>query len=509
MRVRQVPGFQRLLSLLAITALAGCFDPKTGRFFDPFTGQDIDPPVITFLTASGTVLNDDQVCFRVMDDGGFDPDDIFAASGMTLSVVARPTTGEFGAGISGLADGTHTIKVDVTDLAGNEDTASTDVEVDQTEPTIDDFNVPSDQSSSASSLTLNWSWSIGDVNVINLSHFEVRDAGPDAVVGTGDDLAVPQGTGGGQADSPIQDVACTNGNCSAAVTIFNGVTTPGGSATRIFYARVGASDAAKGCTGQDNPNTTTDNSPSSTIVWLGPSGSMFPTGAQIPGSYAFTANRTSATSGCPAPLAASGTDTKTSSSGNVGVTGLDPQQTSPITGAYNETNGTYSGSASVLLTNGFRVNTSLSGTFTLQGQTILFDGEMVRVHVFPSPPAPPNTVACTETYDVTQTRPLTPSSRRFKRDVVGLLPDGVTLLGLRPVAFRYVEPYGDPAIPQMGLIAEEVAEIFPEAVVLEAAGRPEAIVYEVLAERVAEVAASRVGRAVETAIARLAEAVKE
>jgi hypothetical protein len=208
-------------------------------------------------------------------------------------------------------------------------------------------------------------------------------------------------------------------------------------------------------------------------------------------------------------LTASGTDTKTFSSGNVGVTGLDPQQSSPITGAYNETNGTYSGSASVLLTNGFRVNTSLSGIFTLQGFSILFDGEMVRIHIFPSPPAPPNTVACTEEYDVTQTRALTPSSRRFKRDVVGLLPEGWTLLGLRPVVFRYVEPYGHPAIPQIGLIAEEVAEVFPEAVVVEAAGLPEAIVYGVLAERVAEVAASRAGRAVETAIARLVEAVKE
>jgi hypothetical protein len=492
-----------------ITALAGCFDPKTGRFFDPFTGEDILPPVITFLTASGTVLNDDQVCFRVTDDVGFDPGGIVAQNLANLPVAPLAGAGEFAADISGLTEGSHTIQVDATDLAGNEDTASTDIEVDLTGPTIDNFSVPAGQSSSASSLSLNWSWRISDAHLVNFSTFELLDAGPDGQVGNADDLAVPQGTGGGQADEPIQDVTCTSGNCSANVTIFNGVTTPGGSATRMYYARVGASDVAKDCTGQDDPNTTTENSPSSTIVWLGPQGSMFPTGTQIPGSFTFTLNRTSATSGCPAPLTASGTDTKTFSSGNVGVTGLDPQQSSPITGAYNETNGTYSGSASVLLTNGFRVNTSLSGIFTLPGFNIFFDGEMVRIHIFPSPPAPPNTVACTEEYDVTQTRALTPSSRRFKRDVVGLLPEGWTLLGLRPVVFRYVEPYGHPAIPQIGLIAEEVAEVFPEAVVVEAAGLPEAIVYEVLAERVAEVAASRAGRAVETAIARLVEAVKE
>jgi hypothetical protein len=487
-----------------IAALAGCFDPKTGRFFDPFTGQDIIPPVITFRTASGTVLNDDQVCFRVTDDVGFDPGAIVAQNLANLPVAPLAGAGEFAADISGLTEDSHTIQVDATDLAGNENTASTDIEVDRTGPTIDNFSVPAGQSSSASSLSLNWSWRISDVHLVNISTFELRDAGPDAQVGTGDDLAVPQGTGGGQADNPIQDVTCTNGNCSADVTIFNGVTTPGGSASRIYYARVGASDVAKDCTGQDDPNTTTENSPSSSIVWLGPQGSMFPTGAQIPGSFTFTLNRTSATSGCPAPLGASGTDTKTFSSGNVGVTGLDPQQSSPITGAYNETNGTYSGSASVLLPNGFRVNTSLNGIFMLQGSSILFNGVMIRIHIFPSPPAPPNTVACTEEYDVTQTRALTPSSRRFKRDVVGLLPEGWTLLGLRPVVFRYVEPYGDPAIPYIGLIAEEVAEIIPEAVLLDTAGRAQAIDYRILTAEVAEAMVIGSARAVEAAIAGLA-----
>jgi hypothetical protein len=103
---------------------------------------------------------------------------------------------------------------------------------------------------------------------------------------------------------------------------------------------------------------------------------------------------------------------------------------------------------------------------------------------------------------------LAPSSQRFKRDVVGLLPDGVTLLGLRPVAFRYLAAYGDPAVPQIGLIAEEVVRVYPEAVALDAAGRPEGIYYGVLTGRVIETLESRTAQALETGVARLAEALE-
>lgn len=97
------------------------------------------------------------------------------------------------------------------------------------------------------------------------------------------------------------------------------------------------------------------------------------------------------------------------------------------------------------------------------------------------------------------------SSIRYKRGVVALLPDDVRPLGLSPVAFRYVEPWGDPAVPRIGLIAEEVAEVFPEAVLLDAGGRPQAIDYSVLTRSVVEEVRSRAVRAVEAAIGRLAE----
>lgn len=101
--------------------------------------------------------------------------------------------------------------------------------------------------------------------------------------------------------------------------------------------------------------------------------------------------------------------------------------------------------------------------------------------------------------------PLVSSSIRFKRDVVSLLPDEIRPLGLRPVAFRYLEPWGDPDTPQLGLIAEEVAEVYPQAVVLDGRGRPEAIDYRALTARLVEAIEERALRAAEAGIERLAD----
>ncbi|HYO46378.1 MAG TPA: SdrD B-like domain-containing protein [Gemmatimonadota bacterium] len=103
------------------------------------------------------------------------------------------------------------------------------------------------------------------------------------------------------------------------------------------------------------------------------------------------------------------------------------------------------------------------------------------------------------------TCPVVSSSIRFKSDVLTLLSEDVRPLGLRPVAFRYVAPWGDPAVPQVGLIAEEVAEVFPEAVLLDAEGRPEAIDYGVLTGSVIETATVRAGWAIGIVIASLGD----
>ncbi|HEY7169850.1 MAG TPA: tail fiber domain-containing protein [Vicinamibacterales bacterium] len=73
------------------------------------------------------------------------------------------------------------------------------------------------------------------------------------------------------------------------------------------------------------------------------------------------------------------------------------------------------------------------------------------------------------------------SSIRFKEDVHDMADASRRLLELRPVTFRYTTPYGDGSKPvQFGLVAEEVADVFPELAVRNADGRVETVHYEVL-----------------------------
>jgi hypothetical protein len=73
------------------------------------------------------------------------------------------------------------------------------------------------------------------------------------------------------------------------------------------------------------------------------------------------------------------------------------------------------------------------------------------------------------------------SSLRFKEDVRDMADASQRLLKLRPVTFRYTQAYIDGAKPiQYGLIAEEVADVFPELAVRDAAGHVETVHYETL-----------------------------
>jgi hypothetical protein len=74
----------------------------------------------------------------------------------------------------------------------------------------------------------------------------------------------------------------------------------------------------------------------------------------------------------------------------------------------------------------------------------------------------------------------TTSSRRFKLDIRDIGGESGGLMDLRPVAFRYKPELDPTGLRQYGLIAEEVAEIYPELVVYDAEGRPENIRYQLL-----------------------------
>ena len=73
------------------------------------------------------------------------------------------------------------------------------------------------------------------------------------------------------------------------------------------------------------------------------------------------------------------------------------------------------------------------------------------------------------------------SSRRFKEDIHDMADASDGLMRLRPVTFRYKKPFDDGAKPiQYGLIAEEVAEVYPDLVARSADGQIETVKYQVL-----------------------------
>ena len=98
------------------------------------------------------------------------------------------------------------------------------------------------------------------------------------------------------------------------------------------------------------------------------------------------------------------------------------------------------------------------------------------------------------------------SSARFKRDLAYLLPPEWSFFGLRPVAFDYDEPFsrGAPG-RRLGLVAEDVVSQYPQAVVRDANGRADAILYRSLEAQVAEEIERSITRAIEGAIEHLAD----
>ncbi len=73
------------------------------------------------------------------------------------------------------------------------------------------------------------------------------------------------------------------------------------------------------------------------------------------------------------------------------------------------------------------------------------------------------------------------SSRRFKHDIQDMGEVSSRLFELRPVTFRYNQPLADGSMPRdLGLIAEEVAEVFPELALYDAEGRIESVAYQKL-----------------------------
>lgn len=73
------------------------------------------------------------------------------------------------------------------------------------------------------------------------------------------------------------------------------------------------------------------------------------------------------------------------------------------------------------------------------------------------------------------------SSRRYKQDINDMGSASDRLLQLHPVTFRYKEAYANGEQPlDYGLIAEEVADVFPELVVFNDENQPETVKYRLI-----------------------------
>jgi hypothetical protein len=72
----------------------------------------------------------------------------------------------------------------------------------------------------------------------------------------------------------------------------------------------------------------------------------------------------------------------------------------------------------------------------------------------------------------------TTSSRRFKTDIKPMEDASSVLLSLKPVTFHYKREIDAKAIPQFGLIAEEVDEVCPDLVVRDEKGEVQTVRYE-------------------------------
>ena len=81
-----------------------------------------------------------------------------------------------------------------------------------------------------------------------------------------------------------------------------------------------------------------------------------------------------------------------------------------------------------------------------------------------------------------QLGPCSASSVRFKQDIEDLGDLAEDLAALRPVSFRYTERFAGRKDPtrHYGLIAEEVAELFPNLVTYDDEGLPFTVRYEML-----------------------------
>jgi len=142
-----------------------------------------------------------------------------------------------------------------------------------------------------------------------------------------------------------------------------------------------------------------------------------------------------------------------------------------------------SGPVSPQENNTIRIGTQGSGIGTGQQNTTYIAG----VYTSSATPTPPVKVVCVDSvgllFGATYTTECTSSSsRRFKENILDMGESSSKLFQLRPVTFFYKPQYDDGShLLQYGLIAEEVAKVYPDMVAYDKDGAPYTVKYQLLA----------------------------
>jgi trimeric autotransporter adhesin len=71
-----------------------------------------------------------------------------------------------------------------------------------------------------------------------------------------------------------------------------------------------------------------------------------------------------------------------------------------------------------------------------------------------------------------------PSSLRFKEEIKPMDRTSEVIHSLQPVTFRYKKELDPEAVPQFGLVAEDVARVNPDLVIHDPQGKPFSVRYE-------------------------------
>jgi hypothetical protein len=124
-----------------------------------------------------------------------------------------------------------------------------------------------------------------------------------------------------------------------------------------------------------------------------------------------------------------------------------------------------------------RIGNQLDGSYTKQNQ-VYFEPILVSAIRIPNTPVFIDATGALGTAAACNPG----SSRRFKDQITSMGESSSKLFQLRPVSFLYKPQYDDGSHSlQYGLIAEEVAEVYPEMVIYDKDGQPSGVKYQMLA----------------------------